>query len=81
MKFIYVILSSEINAYQKQINTYRNKVHHREDLFFIQTNSLNDPSTVQQVWLTNLLTVNLLKKNKIKRKFTFFSNYQIYFIS
>ena len=31
--------------------------------------------------LTNWLTVNLLNKYKIKRKFTFFSKYQIYFIS
>ena len=34
-----------------------------------------------EAWLTNWLTVNLLKKYKIKRKFTFFSKYQIYFIS
>ena len=35
-----------------------------------------------EAWLTNWLTVNLLKKNKIKRKITFFfSKYQIYFIS
>ena len=34
-----------------------------------------------EAWLTNWLTVHLLKKYKIKRKFTFFSKYQIYFIS
>ena len=34
-----------------------------------------------EAWLTNWLTVNLPKKYKIKRKFTFFSKYQIYFIS
>ena len=34
-----------------------------------------------EAWLTNWLTVNLLKKYKIKRKFTFFSKYQICFMS
>ena len=34
-----------------------------------------------EAWLTNWLTVNLLKKYKIKRKVTFFSKYQICFIS
>ena len=34
-----------------------------------------------EAWLTNWLTVNLLKKYKIKRKFTFFSKNHIYITS
>ena len=34
-----------------------------------------------EAWLTHWIIVNLLKKYKIKRKFTYFSKYQIYFIS
>ena len=34
-----------------------------------------------EAWLTHWIIVNLLKKYKIKRKFTYFSKYPIYFIS